>query len=320
MMEATVPIEIIFAAGKIPVDLNNYFVTSPDREELLYEAEKKGLPRTVCSWIKGIYSLFQLPFEKIIFVEGGDCSNTTALREVAEYEGIDFISFHYPLKQDSQLCLKSIENLAQAFDVKMTSVREVYNRLKGIRSNLRIIDRAGYERTGLINSSEIFEFLIGATDFNSNIDEFEARLEDLIHKIDTSVYKEKKFLRIGLCGVPPIFQDLFDYLEKLGAYVVYNEIPIEFAMLEGDQIEDSYSIYTYPYGIFARIKKIKQEIKRRQIDGIIHYVQSFCYRNIENIVLKKEIEKPVLTFEGDSTFLLSPRDKLRLENFVEMLK
>ncbi len=317
---STIPIEVLFAAGKVPVDLNNYFVTNPNREQMLYDAEKNGMPRTVCSWIKGIYSCFNLQLEKIIFVEGGDCSNTIALREVAEYEGIDLISFHYPIKQDSKLCLNSIENLSRTFGLKMSAVRDIYKRLQRVRRKLRKLDQAGYEQTGVLKSSEIFEILISSTDFNGNIDSYEARLESLIHKLGTSVQKKKKLLRIGLCGVPPIFQDLFDYLEKLGASVVYNEIPLEFAMLEGDQIEEAYSRYTYPYGIFVRLKKIKQEIKRRQIDGVIHYVQSFCYRNIENIVLKKEIDKPVLTFEGDSTFSLSPRDKLRLENFVEMLK
>lgn len=316
---STIPVEVIFSSDHVPVDLNNLFVTHGEREMMLEEAEKKGMPRTVCSWIKGIYSLFRLPFERIIFVEGGDCSNTTALREVAEYSGIHAISFRYPLTQDRFQCLKAIQTLAEQFDVTLGEVNRVFDLLKPVRQKLMKLDRIGYEKPGLISSSRIFEMLVNSTDFSGSMENYVLKLDGLMAETEQAVYQRTRPVRIGICGVPPIFQDLYDYLEGLGGYVVYHEIPAEFAMMKGETIEEAYSSYTYPYGIFCRIKRISEEIKAREIDGIIHYVQSFCYRNIENIILKQEIDIPVLTFEGDSSFFLSPRDKLRLENFLEMI-
>jgi len=52
-LTTTVPIEIIYAAGCVPLDLNNLFITSPDAEKLILEAERVGFPRSTCSWIKG---------------------------------------------------------------------------------------------------------------------------------------------------------------------------------------------------------------------------------------------------------------------------
>ncbi|MDO8745627.1 MAG: 2-hydroxyacyl-CoA dehydratase, partial [Candidatus Brocadiaceae bacterium] len=53
---STIPIEIVFAAGYIPIDLNNIFVCDPSSYKMVEDAESSGLPRNTCAWIKGIYS------------------------------------------------------------------------------------------------------------------------------------------------------------------------------------------------------------------------------------------------------------------------
>jgi benzoyl-CoA reductase/2-hydroxyglutaryl-CoA dehydratase subunit BcrC/BadD/HgdB len=58
---STIPVEILLASGKIPVDLNNFFVMHSQREELLQLAEREGMPRTVCAWIKGLYATLKEP-------------------------------------------------------------------------------------------------------------------------------------------------------------------------------------------------------------------------------------------------------------------
>ena len=50
----TIPIEILFAARKIPVDFNNVFITHPEKKALVEEAELEGYPRDISGWIKGI--------------------------------------------------------------------------------------------------------------------------------------------------------------------------------------------------------------------------------------------------------------------------
>ena len=55
-LTTTVPVEMLFAAGLRPVDLNNIFITSGMTAELVEEAEIRGFPRNSCAWNKGIYS------------------------------------------------------------------------------------------------------------------------------------------------------------------------------------------------------------------------------------------------------------------------
>jgi benzoyl-CoA reductase/2-hydroxyglutaryl-CoA dehydratase subunit BcrC/BadD/HgdB len=107
---------------------------------------------------------------------------------------------------------------------------------------------------------------------------------------------------------------------EMDADIVFNEVPRQFAMIQGaPNILSAYSRYTYPYGIKKRLVDILNEVKTRELDGIIHYVQSFCYRAIEDILLRKYIEIPVLTLEGDKPGRLSAQAKLRIEVFIETI-
>ena len=52
----TIPIEVLYAAGRIPVDLNNLFIADPERARLLEDAKSEGFSGIICGWIKGIYA------------------------------------------------------------------------------------------------------------------------------------------------------------------------------------------------------------------------------------------------------------------------
>ena len=96
-LTSTIPVEIVFAAGLVPIDLNNLFISTMKPEELLTQAESAGFSHNVCAWIKGIYSVvINHHIQKVIAVTGGDCSNTIALAEILARRGIEIIPFDYP--------------------------------------------------------------------------------------------------------------------------------------------------------------------------------------------------------------------------------
>jgi len=127
-------------------------------------------------------------------------------------------------------------------------------------------------------------------------------------------------IRLGYIGVPPVFSDLYTFIESLNARVVFNEMQRQFSMpYPTTSLLEQYLKYTYPYDIFTRIEDIKKEVERRKIDGLIHYVQSFCFRQIEDAILKKTISLPILTIEGDQPSTLDSRNRMKIEVFIEML-
>ena len=101
---------------------------------------------------------------------------------------------------------------------------------------------------------------------------------------------------------------------------MFNETQRQFAMpYDIDDLVEQYRSYTYLYDIFHRLADIVAETGRRRIDGVIHYVQSFCFRQIEDLIIRRKLPFPILTLEGDKPGSLDERTKIRLEGFVEML-
>ena len=319
-LTSTIPVEIVFAAGCIPLDLNNLFITSPVPEKLLQQAERAGFAHNICAWIKGIYAVtvqHQIPC--VIAVTGGDCSNTIALAEVLEQRGVKVIPFDFPLQRDYGVLERQMRNLSRALGAPWDEVEKARARLLPIRRKLVELDRLTYEGnrvTGLENHL----FLVTSSDFRSNPEVYEKDLDRFLQEAGSRSPMEES-VRLGYLGVPPIFSDLYEFLESIGARVVFNEIQRQFSMpFEGEDLVEQYLKYTYPYGIRGRLEDIQKAIQERRLDGVLHYTQTFCFRQIYDILLRENLSLPVLTVEGDKPGKVDSRTATRLETFVEMVR
>jgi benzoyl-CoA reductase/2-hydroxyglutaryl-CoA dehydratase subunit BcrC/BadD/HgdB len=316
----TIPVEVIFAADKVPVDLNNCFITSPQKEAYLAQAEAVGFPRNICSWIKGIYGVTrEAGITEVVAVTQGDCSNTHALMEVLQTTGVRIFPFAYPYDQDRQLLALQIARMMDHFGVTEDQVRAAKETLDRIREKAHEIDRLTWQ-DGVVTGAENHLFLVSTSDMNGDWQGFEQEADRFLAEA-----RARRPLgadvRLGYLGVPPIFTDLYDCVEQLGGRVVFNELQRQFSMpFAIDDIVEQYRRFTYPYSFFVRLEDIKEEVRRRQIDGLIHYAQSFCFRQVQDIILRQEIKLPILTIEGDRPAPVDARTRLRLESFVEMLR
>lgn len=325
---STVPIEIIFASGYIPVDLNNIFITDEDPTHLVERAETSGLPRNNCAWIKGIYSsVKKLGMKKVIGVAEGDCSNTFALMEVLAAEGVEVIPFKYPHSpkaEQAELLLKSLNGLVSALGGQSTSgglheAEKVKKEFDRIRSLVHEIDRLTWQE-GKVTGEENHIWNVSTSDMMGNPSLFEKKARAFLEEV-----RERGSLpggiKIGFIGVPPICGGLYGFLEELGVRVVFNEIQRQFSMpYPTSTLLEQYLLYTYPYDTQGRVEDIRHEIKRRGIQGLIHYVQSFCYRNMYDTIFRKTLGVPILTLECDRPGGIDGQLRTRIEAFVEMLR
>lgn len=317
----TIPIEVIFASGNIPVDLNNIFITDQDSMSLVREAEVKGFPRNMCGWIKGIYSAAKkYGIERIIAVTQGDCSNTYALMEILQMDGVDIIPFAYPYNRDRDLLRLQIKKLMDSFGVKERDVTDSKKRLDRIRTKVHRIDQMTWKEN-TVTGFENHLYLVSTSDMNGDPEGFEKNADEFLESLGKRDTLQEE-VRLGFIGVPPIFSNLYEFIEKKGGRVVFNETQRQFAMpYRTDDIIEQYRMYTYPYDIFGRIRDIEEQVKMRGVHGLVHYVQAFCYRQLEDLILRsKENHIPILTLEGDSPAELDARSKVRIEGFIEMLK
>ena len=320
-LTTTVPIEVLLAAGYKPIDLNNLFITSKDYSRYIDIAERDGFPKSLCAWIKGIYgACVENDIKEIVGVMEGDCSNTKVLIEVLQLRGIKVYPFSFPHSHKIQDVESEIDKFMNVFGVKIEDVENVRNRLSAVRNLAREIDKLTY----IDNKANGFEnhlYQVSLSDFNGDVDNFEDELKTVISNIRRRNSDDKK-IRLGYIGVPPMTGDLYEFVEMFDAKFVYNEVQREFTFPRGDKalnIYEQYYDYTYPYDINFRIIELKKQIRKRKLDGIIHYTQAFCHKAVEDIVLKQKLDIPILNIEGDKINTLDARTKLRLEAFLDML-
>ncbi len=317
---STIPLEIPVAANRRVLDLNNIFISDPYKQRLVEYAEEQGFPHNTCCWVKGIYgAVKETGIKTIIAVTEGDCSNTHALMEVLQEDGIECIPFAYPFNRNASLLKGQIETLLQTFNVSWSDAANAKESLDVIRKKVRHIDELTWQEDKVSGWENHF-FQVSCSDMAGDTVQFAQKLDNFLLEA-----KERPPLaqpvRLGYLGVPPIFPELYAYLESKGARVVYNEIQRQFSMpAPSDDLITQYQNYTYPYDIFTRLRDIKEQIEQRNIHGLIHYTQSFCFRQIEDIIVRKHLKTPILTLEGDAPLPLDMRTKLRLESFLESLQ
>lgn len=313
------PIEPFLSSGHQVIDLNNIFVSS-NSSELVRTAEYKGYPRNICSWIKGMYALIlEQDYDYILGVIQGDCSNTHSLLSTLKDAGQKVLHFSFPYDRDKGFLDNEIKRLEDFCGVTRAQTMSMKNRLDRIRRKLVRLDELTW-KTGQVTGYENHIWQLSSSDFNGDHDQMETDLDLFLTEAEQRE-NNTKGLRLGYLGVPPIITDLYSFIQERDVQIVFNEIQRQFAMPHlADSIVDQYWHYTYPYDIFTRLDDILKQIELRELDGLISYTQSFCHRQIDNLLIKKYSQIPVLTLEGDHPGELDERTKLRIDSFIDMLQ
>jgi benzoyl-CoA reductase/2-hydroxyglutaryl-CoA dehydratase subunit BcrC/BadD/HgdB len=318
----TVPIEVLLAAGYEPIDLNNVFINDPDPDRLVNIAEHAGFPQNCCTWIKGIYGVcVDYGIDRVLCVTSGDCSNTIMLMEVLKLRGLEVIPFAYPDTSDVDRMQNSMERLAALLNTTLEAAEGLKRELSQHRDLTGQLDELTWKE-GLISGGENHQWLVSSSDFNRDYRKYEQQLSQFILECHQRQPYPEDMIRLGYIGVPPLFaQDLYRYVEKQGARVVFNEVQRQFSMpYPGYSLAEQYANYTYPYSINDRVGDILSEIRRRGVEGIIHYIQAFCHRGIGDIIFRQAISLPILTLEGNTDYMLNSHIQTRIEAFLDMIR
>jgi len=311
------PVEVILAAGHTPVDLNNIFITGT-ADRYVEQAEHDGYPRSICAWIKGLYSVAkQEKLDQVIGIVQGDCSNTHSLLATLQEEKIEVVHFSFPYQRSQQELDQEIARLEALYGVTRSQTEAMRLRLWSIRNKLCTLDQLTWN-TGQVSGLENHIWLVSSSDFNGDPDRFEAELDTFLAEASNRPPR-KINLRLGYLGVPPIITDLYDRIREMGAEVIFNEVQRQFSMpFAVNSITEQYLQFTYPYSVHGRVSDIKEQSQIRQLDGLLSYTQAFCHRQIDNIILRKHLPLPMLTLEGDQPGKMDARTQLRLESFIEI--
>ena len=316
---ATLPVEVIFAAGLSPVDINNLFIGSSDPAAMVEQAERSGFPQNTCAWIKGIYAAaHSRGLKRIIGVTGGDCTNTRALLEIWRSEGLETLEFSYPYPADRGAMRREILRLCSLLGTGIEAAEAMRLELRRVRELAAGLDRMTWQEAR-VTGRENHLHLVGMSDFEGDYRRYEEKLRGFLS--EAAGRPQRRGARIGILGVPPILSDLHDFIEARGTIVVFNEFQRQFSMpFPAESLAEQYSLYTYPYDTEQRMADVKEEIRRRGIDAVIHYVQNFCWRALTDKLVRKALDVPVLSLQADKPGRVSGPAATRIEAFIEMIQ
>ncbi len=301
---ALVPPELIFACGKKPCDINNFVPKSALRPD-----------SKLCAWTaiwRDMILRNELPLDYLVVVAGGDCHNALVDGQKVALKGLRTFYLFYPFEDEPDYLKEQLEELSYFLgEVQNPRVFEAVSKVKEKGLDL---DRKRIE--GKVSASKAFEVMVSLSDLRGNISLFEGLLEDVDEKnLDYTS-------RVALVGVPPIYPDFHEVLKSFGLHVVYDELPYEFARLTGKNIDDlarNYCNYTFARNLKFRLDFLEKELKKRKIDGVIHYTQYACHHLLEDDILRDRLDYPFLTIQGDLPGRTPKQVNLRLEAFSEML-
>jgi benzoyl-CoA reductase/2-hydroxyglutaryl-CoA dehydratase subunit BcrC/BadD/HgdB len=301
---ALVPPELVYACGMRPCDVNNYVPHSESK------------PATkLCAWTaiwRDMILRKQIPIDTLVVVAGGDCHNALVDGERIEMSNIPTFYFFYPFEKDVEYLNTQLERLKDFMGG--ISDRSMFKRVGRLKKKALGLDLLRVQ--GRLSSETAFKIMVSLSDLKGDINGFEKVMDEV--KEENVDYSHK----IALLGVPPINYDFHSLLTSLGLHVVFDELPYEFARLSGGNIEElaeNYCNYTFARNIEFRLDFLKKELRKRKVDGIIHYTQFACHHLLEDDMLKNYLKYPYLTIQGDLPGPSSRQTRVRIEAFSEML-
>ncbi len=238
--------------------------------------------------------------------------------EVLRHRGVRIVPFSFPYDRDPGFLSRELAKMARRFGTTVARAERWRARLAPARELALEIDALTWDARK-VTGEENHLWLVNCSDFNGDPERYARRAAAFLRKARARAPRTD-LVPLAFVGVPPITSGLHRFFEEAGAHLVFNEVQRQFAMPgHARSLAEQYLRYTYPYSFFERLADVRREVARRRVRGVVHYVQSFCFRQIEDILLRDEIGLPVLTLEGDVPGPLDGRTKIRIQAFIEML-
>jgi benzoyl-CoA reductase/2-hydroxyglutaryl-CoA dehydratase subunit BcrC/BadD/HgdB len=257
----------------------------------------------------------EISVDRLVVVAGGDCHNALVDGQKVAMSGIPTHFFFYPFDGDEGEMLHHLEAL-EAFLGGITD-KQAWNRVADVKELAIELDMARCRRRAL--GSRAFRHLISICDMWGDLDRFEASLRRTLEE----PVEEAPDTRIAMVGVPPIYPDFHEVAEGFGLQVVFDELPWEFARVDGRTMEAmarNYAGYSFARDLEYRLDHLERELARRRVEGVVHYTQYACHHILEDDILRDRLDLPVLTVQGDLPRRCPEQEKLRLEAFSELLR
>ena len=314
------PVEVIFNAGFVPLDLRNFFLNHPDRDKLVLRAEMDGYPPRAGILEKGIYgAALESKVDRVVVVFQNGPVNSYALEEMLKSQGIEVHTFYFPPDRDSEILELEIRKLSSELGVLDLHNLDYWRfRLEEVRQLARKVDQLTWS-ANIVSGYENHKYLVSASDFEGDPDIYMNKLYNFLEELRRAKELTPK-IRLGLVGDIPMCPEIYKVVEKCGARIVFNEPQRQYTMPRtGSDIVEQYIQFTLPYSPQVRIEDIQQAIEERKIAGVLHCINTHGDGFVRDIYFRRSISVPVFSYEEGDSFVLDGRTIMRLVDFINGL-
>ena len=339
------PVEIIHAAGMLPVGLNG----AGDHLDIQYADARFG--SFICSIIKTTLEMgltnHLAAFDGLLFSSICDSARNLCYVMKRNFPDTyaDFLHLpHNASSASSTVFLvteyeRLIENLERiggtpVTDAALNDAIEAYNENR--RLTRKLYDERA-RKPHLIRTSELYA-LIRAGNFLP-VEEHTSLLRETLDSLSSRTGKPRDSIRIviegSFCEQPPL--DLIKIIEEAGCYIVDDDFVLgqrwflSDIPLNGDPLKalaDSYvnrSVYSSVRHDWRnpRHKQLIEKARRREADAVLLLIAKFCEpAYFDYVLFKQELEKekiPHLLMEFEEKMFTFERLRTEIETFVESL-
>ncbi len=315
-LTAPIPLEILIAAGRQPVDLLQLFLQQPDPAAILEEATESGFAQDASVVEKALYgTILRHGIREVVITVNGD----RPVRELATWlqqHDVRVLFFHYPLDRSRETLALEIKKLARHFGAAPVDIDRTHHHLTTIREQLQHVDRLCWQ-DDRISSRENFRLQLAASDMKGDPEAFAAELDRTIARARHNRPGRHK-RRIACLGDLPLWNDFFLTIEEFDARVVYHEVPHMVSMPQkADSLVEQYLAFDLPYDIPSRLQKSLDIARQRDVEGLI-FVRTGrgAGGGIEEILLRQRTRLPLLVIDCHTAGPLDLCSRLRLKDFL----
>ena len=336
-----IPEEVIAAAGFHPLRIIGRYETPS------YEGQSLRTP--VCSFVRDVFAVAQSGafsfLSNVVFPHS--CDSLQVLQQMWEAELTSppaYVLLH-PIKADDysvRYFAQQIEKLANLLkndsglsftDSQLADHIQRYNRTRQL---LRTLYGVSAGKAPLLKGSDRIALVTAGMIMDR--DEYNQMLHLVIENLSAGSLEREAGKRIMVLG--PLVDDLelLETIERLGASIIADEVTNGSRYFDGD-VELDGNLYENLARRYLRARpsptmssdfQLDEQLFYQRVtdlnpDGIIYINQKFCEPHIHNYLAKREIlaemKVNILMLEVEHhRDVVSERDLLRVESFVEMLE
>ncbi|RMF45570.1 MAG: 2-hydroxyacyl-CoA dehydratase, partial [Deltaproteobacteria bacterium] len=315
-----IPLEILLATGREPVDLMRLFLQDSEPRHLLEEAHLAGMTPDAPLIDRALYGTVLARGIREVIVAAVADRPTRDLADLLARHDVRVTWFGWPADRSRESLALEIKKLARHFGAVPVDIDRSLRHLGRVRERLRELDRLVWQEERL-EPSQVWHVQLAAADMRAEPERYLDEIEQLIGT-SRQAPTAKKATRIACLGDLPCWSDFFLTLEEFGGRAIFTEHVHHLTMpARADSLVDQYLAFDLPYDLHRRLDSCLTAIRERGADALVLVRTGRTPGETTfELLVRQMVELPLLVVNCNDCGPLDLSTRLRVRDFLQLLQ